>query len=57
MATADSRTIVNHLQNLTEIVCDLGYKGLLLVLDEMGKPLEYSPTIPTPAIFTFARDG
>ena len=46
MATADSRTIVNHLQALTDIVCDLGYQGLLLVMDEMGKPLEYLANHP-----------
>ncbi|MDA0242450.1 MAG: hypothetical protein OT477_03470 [Chloroflexi bacterium] len=44
--TADSRTIVNHLQTLTEIVCELGYRGVLLVLDEMGKPLEYLANHP-----------
>jgi hypothetical protein len=42
----NSRTIVNHLQTLTEIVCSLGYRGLLMVLDEMGKPLEYLANHP-----------
>lgn len=42
MATAESRQVVAHLQMLSDIICspELGYRGLLLILDEMGKPLE-----------------
>lgn len=48
IATAGSRQIVAQLQVLSEIVCssDLGYRGILLLLDEMGKPLEYLANHP-----------
>ena len=48
MATAGSRQIVAQFQELSELVCtpDLGYRGILLILDEMGKPLEYLANHP-----------
>lgn len=46
--TISSRQIIGHLQVLSDIVCspEFGYCGLLLVLDEMGKPLEYLANHP-----------
>lgn len=47
-ATVNSRQIIGHLQALSDIVCspELGYSGLLFILDEMGKPLEYLANHP-----------
>lgn len=46
--SANSRQIVAHLNALNDIIRlpALGYRGLLLVLDEMGKPLEYLANHP-----------
>jgi hypothetical protein len=43
-----TRQLVGHLQSLRDIICspELGYRGLLLILDEMGKPLEYLASHP-----------
>lgn len=48
ITTASSRQIITQLQGLGEIVCtpDLGYRGILFLLDEMGKPLEYLANHP-----------
>lgn len=48
LTTGSSRQIVTHLQALNEIICspELGYRGLLLILDEMGKPLEHLANHP-----------
>lgn len=42
LITANSRQVIACIQKLKGIVCspEFGYRGLLLVLDEMGKPLE-----------------
>lgn len=48
LTTGSSRQIVTHLQALNEIICspELGYRGLLMILDEMGKPLEHLANHP-----------
>lgn len=45
---ANSRQVIAHLNALNDIICspELGYRGLLLVLDEMGKPLEHLANHP-----------
>ena len=44
----DSRTIARWMQSLTETLCKSPYQysGLLLIFDEMGKPLEYAAVHP-----------
>ena len=44
IAGADSRALVVWLQDLLSVIAQptLGYSGLLLLLDEMGKPLEHA---------------
>jgi len=48
VAHAESRALVGWIQNLLAAVTQptLGYTGLLLLLDEMGKPLEYAAAHP-----------
>jgi hypothetical protein len=48
MTTDDSRQVLAHLQAFSELICspELGYRGLLLILDEMGKPLEHLANYP-----------
>ncbi|MBM4460949.1 MAG: hypothetical protein FJ011_24835, partial [Chloroflexi bacterium] len=51
LAHAESRAFVVWIQNLLSVVSQptLGYSGLLLLLDEMGKPLEHAAAHPTTA--------
>lgn len=51
MAHAGSRALVAWMQDLLAAVTQptLGYTGLLLLLDEMGKPLEYAAAHPETA--------
>lgn len=44
----DSRSIVRWFEQVTTLVTspELGYRGLLLVFDEMGKPLEFAAAHP-----------
>jgi hypothetical protein len=44
----DSRSVIRWIQELIEIITSapFRYSGILLVFDEMGKPLEYSSTHP-----------
>lgn len=51
LAHAESRAFVAWIQNLLSVVSQptIGYTGLLLLLDEMGKPLEHAATHPTTA--------
>jgi hypothetical protein len=46
--SGDSRQLVTQLLAFNEIICSLeyGYRGLLIVLDEMGKPLEHLANYP-----------
>jgi len=48
VAHAESRALVGWIQNLLAAVTQptLGYTGLLLLLDEMGKPLEHAAAHP-----------
>lgn len=45
---AESRALVGWIQNLLAVISQpaLGYTGLLLLLDEMGKPLEHAAAHP-----------
>ena len=49
LAHAESRAFVVWIQNLLSVVSQptLGYSGVLLLLDEMGKPLEHAAAHPT----------
>jgi len=45
-AATESRTVIQWTQNLVSAITsgDYGYHGVLLVFDEMGKPLEFAST-------------
>lgn len=47
-SSVSSRTLLNGFEQLLQILrrSELGYRGLLLILDEMGKSLEYSAAHP-----------
>lgn len=51
VARTDSRALVMWIQDLLSVISRsaLGYSGLLLFLDEMGKPLEYAAAHPDTA--------
>jgi hypothetical protein len=48
IARAESRALVAWIQDILSVVAQptLGYSGLLLLLDEMGKPLEHAAAHP-----------
>lgn len=41
-ASVDTRHILKRLVTLSNLACTRGYRGVLLVLDELGKALEYA---------------
>ena len=49
--TNDSRLVIKWIQDLIELIttAPFNYSGILLVFDEMGKPLEYSASHPDAA--------
>ena len=51
VARTDSRALVKWIEDLLSVISQpaLGYSGLLLLLDEMGKPLEYAAAHPDTA--------
>lgn len=44
-----SRVIVHRLSRLLQLVADNGYRGIVLIIDELGKPLEFAAAHPEEA--------
>lgn len=44
-----SRVIVHRLSRLLQLVVDNGYRGIVLIIDELGKPLEFAAAHPEEA--------